>query len=92
MACDAEAQGIEAVPGAGLTALVEGRTVVAGTAALLASKAGVTGSEVAAAQEAIDAEGEPRGLGALQEVGTRAGMQASGRDQGGAGRRDSRPE
>lgn len=55
--CDATVEESTAVPGAGLTALVDGRRLAAGTAALLAEHAGVEGPEVAAAQAAIDAEG-----------------------------------
>jgi len=45
------------VHGAGITALVHGRRVAAGTPALLASAAGVSGAEVEAAQAALDKEG-----------------------------------
>ena len=43
--------------GAGITALVDGQRVAAGTPALLASAAGVCGAEVEAAQAALDKEG-----------------------------------
>lgn len=55
--CDADVEAVEAVAGAGVTALVEGRRVVAGTAALLASAAGVAGAEVDSALAAIDEDG-----------------------------------
>ncbi|KAL4424213.1 hypothetical protein ABPG75_001514 [Micractinium tetrahymenae] len=55
--CDAPVEDSTAVPGAGLTALVDGRRLAAGTAGLLAAHAGVEGPEVAAAQAAIDADG-----------------------------------
>lgn len=57
IACDASVEEAQAVPGAGITALVDGRRVAAGTPALLASAAGVAGAEVAAAQAALEAEG-----------------------------------
>lgn len=57
MACDALVEGVAATAGAGLTAVVDGRRVAAGTADLLASHAGVAGPAVEAAQRAIDAEG-----------------------------------
>lgn len=43
--------------GAGITALVDGQRVAAGTPALLASAAGVCGAEVEVAQAALDKEG-----------------------------------
>ncbi|KAL4442750.1 hypothetical protein ABPG77_006744 [Micractinium sp. CCAP 211/92] len=55
--CDAPMEDSTSVPGAGLLALVDGRRLAAGTAALLAQHVGVEGPEVAAAQAAIDAEG-----------------------------------
>lgn len=58
--CDAHVEDSKAVPGSGLTAVVDGHRVAAGTAGLLASAAGVAGPEVEAAQKAIDAEGGPR--------------------------------
>ena len=53
---------MEVVHGAGLTALVDGRRVVAGTAGLLASFAGVAGPAVDTVQAAIDADGAWDGL------------------------------
>lgn len=60
------------MPGAGITALVDGRRVAAGTPALLAAAAGVAGAEVAAAQAALEAEGGLDavllGCGVLEEL------------------------
>ena len=57
MTCDAQVESLEALAGAGLTAVVEGRRMAAGTAGLLALRAGVAGPQVEAAQLADDAEG-----------------------------------
>lgn len=57
MACDAAVEEAHAVHGAGITALVDGQRVAAGTPALLASAAGVCGAEVEVAQAALDKEG-----------------------------------
>ena len=60
VACDAAVEDARAVHGAGITALVEGRRVAAGTPSLLVSAAGVAGPEMAEAQAALEKEG---GLG-----------------------------
>lgn len=57
VACDAAMEDAQAVHGAGITALVEGRRVVAGTPSLLASAAGLAGPEVEEAQAALEKEG-----------------------------------
>jgi len=57
VSCDAPVEGTQVVHGAGVTAVVDGRRVAAGTAGLLASHAGVEGPEVQEALRVIDAEG-----------------------------------
>lgn len=59
VACDAPVEGVEVAHGAGLSALVDGRRVVAGTPGMLASVASVAGPEIEAAQAAIDEDGGP---------------------------------
>lgn len=55
--CDAPVEGLTAVHGAGVTALVDGRRLVAGTPGLLASAAGVQGLQAQADQADAAAEG-----------------------------------